>query len=148
MRTIYRVLILVVSLNLPATGRAQVAGQPYQIPAGFESYPAGSLITYGGYNYVTQPDGTMLLAAQQPQTLQQYTIPYTTTTPYVYTTPYVPVYTPPYVGGWYGGGWRGGPWVGPRPPGPWVGPRPGPWMGGGPGFMPPGRMPGPFIRMR
>lgn len=125
--------------------RAQVAGQPYQIPAGFESYPAGTLITYGGYNYVTQPDGTMLLAAQQPQqTVQAYTVPYTTTVPY-YTTPYVPIYTTPYLGGWYGGGYGGGY----RGPGPWMGPRrPGPWMGGGPGFIPPGRMPGPFIRVR
>lgn len=143
MRKIHGLLMIVVGLTFPSSILAQVAGQPYQIPPGFESYSAGTLITYGGYNYVTQPDGTMLLAAQQPQqTIQQYTVPYTTTTPYVYTTPYVPVYAPPLMGGWYGGGmWRPGPWVGPRPPGPWLG-------GPGPGFMPPGRMPGPFIRMR
>jgi hypothetical protein len=38
-----------------------VPGQPYQIPAGYESYPAGTLIEYGGNNYVTQSNGTMLL---------------------------------------------------------------------------------------
>jgi hypothetical protein len=49
---------------LGAYARAQepVAGQPYAIPQGYESYPAGTLITYGGYNYVAQGNGTMLLA--------------------------------------------------------------------------------------
>lgn len=134
-----RALMVLLICGSGLSARAQVAGQPYQIPAGFESYPAGTLITYGGYNYVTQPDGTMLLAAQQPQqAVQTYTVPYTTTR--YYTTPYLPIYTTPYYGGWYGGRYRG--------PGPWMGPRPGPWMGGGPGFIPPGRMPGPFIRVR
>ena len=41
---------------------AQVPGQPYQIPAGYEGYSAGTLITYGGANYVIQDNGTMLLA--------------------------------------------------------------------------------------
>jgi hypothetical protein len=52
---------------LGATARAQepIAGQPYAIPRGYESYPVGSLITYGGYNYVTQDNGTMLLANSQ-----------------------------------------------------------------------------------
>jgi len=140
-----RVMMVLLICGAGLSARAQVAGQPYQIPAGFESYPAGTLITYGGYNYVTQPDGTMLLAAQQPQqAVQLYTVPYNTTQ-YVYARPYVPLYTPGYYGGWYGGGYRG--------PGPWMGPRPGPWMGGpgfgvGPGFIPPGRMPGPFIGIR
>jgi hypothetical protein len=115
------------------TARAQVAGQPYLIPAGFEGYAAGTLITYGGYNYVTQPDGTMLLAAQQPQFVPQYTVPYTTTQ-YVYTTPYVRLYsTPVYIGGI-------------RRPGPWVGSSP--WIGRPSGFIPQGRMPGPIFRPR
>ena len=141
-----RVLMVMLVCGAAGSTMAQVAGQPYQIPAGFESYPAGTLITYGGFNYVTQPDGTMLQAAQQPaqQTVQQYTVPYTRTQ-YINTRPFVPMYGTPYMGGWYGGGYRG--------PGPWLGPRPGLWMGGpgfgvGPGFIPPGRMPGPFLRVR
>jgi hypothetical protein len=48
------------------TARAQspVLGQPYQVPPGYESYVAGSVVAYGGYNYVIQGDGTMLLADQ------------------------------------------------------------------------------------
>jgi len=38
-----------------------IAGQPYQVPAGYTGYAAGAVITYGGYNYVIQGDGTMLL---------------------------------------------------------------------------------------
>ena len=137
-----RWMFILLILTSVTSARAQVAGQPYLIPAGFEGYAAGTLITYGGYNYVTQPDGTMLLAAQQPQTIQQYTFPYTTTK-YFYTTPYVPLYSPPvYIGGIR----RPGPWIG---PGPWVGPRPPvPWMGRPPGFIPPGRIPGPIFRPR
>jgi hypothetical protein len=40
------------------------AGQPYQVPPGYESYGAGTLINYGGLDYVIQGDGTMLLAQQ------------------------------------------------------------------------------------
>ncbi len=61
-------MALLVGFLLPICGiaRAQgpVAGQPYQIPAGYESYGAGTLISYGGSNYVIQGDGTMLLAQQ------------------------------------------------------------------------------------
>jgi hypothetical protein len=63
---------LLVGLLLPICGiaRAQgpVAGQRYQIPAGYESYGAGTLINYGGFNYVIQGDGTMLLAQQTGDT--------------------------------------------------------------------------------
>jgi hypothetical protein len=38
-----------------------VAGQPYQVPTGYEGYGAGTLITYGAASYVIQGDGTMLL---------------------------------------------------------------------------------------
>src|SRR5262249_872409 len=41
------------------TGSA--TGQRYLVPAGCESYSAGTVITYGPSNYVIQGDGTMLL---------------------------------------------------------------------------------------
>ena len=101
----------------------QVAGQPYQIPAGYESYPVGTLITYGGFNYVIQPGGTMLLAAEQTVQPPQY----------IYTTPMAPttIYSP-YINTYPGFGYGYGYWGGGRP-----------WRGPGPYF--PGRGPGPFI---
>src|SRR5690242_18520306 len=33
----------------PVGAQAQVAGQRYQVPAGYEGYSAGSLINYGGF---------------------------------------------------------------------------------------------------
>ena len=60
---------LLVSLFLAMAGsanaQAPMAGQPYAIPAGYEGYSAGTPITYGGYNYVIQDNGTMLLADSQ-----------------------------------------------------------------------------------
>jgi len=44
--------------------QAPVAGQPYQVPGAYAAYAAGTAITYGGYRYVIQGDGTMLLASQ------------------------------------------------------------------------------------
>ncbi|MBI1325378.1 hypothetical protein GC170_19610 [bacterium] len=67
-----RILPTVLFFAATAGVHASVPGVPYQIPSGFESYPAGTLITYGGINYVSQGNGTMLLAASQPQ---QYTAP-------------------------------------------------------------------------
>jgi hypothetical protein len=53
--------------------QAPFAGQPYQVPAGYERYGPGTLISYGGYNYVIQGNGTMLpAAAGQPSELPQY----------------------------------------------------------------------------
>jgi len=56
--------------SLCGTARAQgpIAGQPYQVPAGYEAYGAGTLISYGGFNYVIQGNGTMLLAQQTVDT--------------------------------------------------------------------------------
>jgi hypothetical protein len=53
--------IAVLILGACGTARAQapVPGQPYQVPAGYEAYGAGTLVAYGGYNYVIQCDGTM-----------------------------------------------------------------------------------------
>jgi hypothetical protein len=88
----------------------QVAGQPYQIPSGFEAYPVGTMITYGGFNYVTHPSGTMLLAADQSIPPQQYvyTIPMAPTTVY---SPYFSTYSG-YGDAYWGGGrpwsWSGG----------------------------------------
>ena len=42
-----------------AKAQAPVPGQPYQVPAGYEGYGAGTLVAYAGYNYVVQGDGTM-----------------------------------------------------------------------------------------
>jgi hypothetical protein len=57
--------VLLGLLGAGAHAQEPVAGQPYAIPQGYESYPAGSMITYGGYNYVTLDNGTMLLADSQ-----------------------------------------------------------------------------------
>jgi len=55
-------------LSLATSGSAHAQGpcpgQPYQVPAGYEAYGPGAPINYGGYNYVIQRDGTMLVAAQ------------------------------------------------------------------------------------
>ncbi len=42
-------------------------GVAYGMPEGTEKFAAGTLVPYEGYNYVAQGDGTMMLAAQQPQ---------------------------------------------------------------------------------
>ncbi len=54
-------MLTCLGVSTPAHAQAPTPGQPYQIPAGFEGYGPGTLISYGGYNYVTQGDGTMLL---------------------------------------------------------------------------------------
>jgi len=57
--------ILFLAMAGSVNAQAPMAGQPYAIPAGYEGYSAGTLISYGGYNYVTQDNGTMLLADSQ-----------------------------------------------------------------------------------
>jgi hypothetical protein len=54
-------------LAFSSTVKAQspVPGQSYQVPDGYATYGAGTLISYGGYNYVIQANATMLLADQQ-----------------------------------------------------------------------------------
>jgi len=54
-------LIAVVSMT-QARAQAPLPGVAYIIPAGFETYPAGTMITYAGYQYVSQGNGTMFLA--------------------------------------------------------------------------------------
>jgi len=43
-------------IAMPSAARAQapILGQPYQVPFEFSGYGAGTLINYGGYNYVVQ----------------------------------------------------------------------------------------------
>ncbi len=57
---------LLTSLLLPLCGTANaqgpVAGQPYLVPAGYEAYGPGTVISYGGFTYVIRGNGTMLLA--------------------------------------------------------------------------------------
>jgi hypothetical protein len=56
-----------ISFCEPANAQAPIPGQAYQIPNGFQGYGAGTLISYGGYNYVINPDlTTMVLANQAP----------------------------------------------------------------------------------
>ena len=57
----------VLSAGGPAKAQAPVFGQPYQVPAGYASYAAGTLVNYGGYNYVTAGNGTMVLSNQSVQ---------------------------------------------------------------------------------
>jgi hypothetical protein len=49
----------------PANAQAPIPGQAYQIPNGFQGYGAGTLISYGGYNYVINPDVTTMVLANQ-----------------------------------------------------------------------------------
>ena len=57
--------LAVVMFGASGTAKAQapVFGQPYQVPAGYEGYGCGTPVAYGGYNYVIQGDGTMLLGS-------------------------------------------------------------------------------------
>ena len=45
--------------STPAAPGGVVAGQRYQIPAELAGTPPGTMITYGGRNYLTGNDGTM-----------------------------------------------------------------------------------------
>ena len=126
-----------------------IPGVAYGMPRGTESYAAGTLVSYGGYEYIAQGDGTMMLAAsrgqrplppvrQQTATRVITTVPATTTVVRTVTPAWgytnwgfggpVPVYGPvvrPY-------GW--GPWIGPRPWGPYGGPMRPPFAGPYRGF--------------
>ena len=55
--------LLVVLACGSARAQEPIAGQPYQVPPGYEMYGPGTLISYGGFNYVVQGDGTMLPSA-------------------------------------------------------------------------------------
>lgn len=115
---------------------AQVVGQPYLIPSGYERYTPGTIITYGGHNYVIQTNRTMVLSQPQavaaaPATVTStYVVPSTTTIYRSYPAyPYYrPYYRPPLIGPGFGYGMGFG-----YGPGPWVGPgfMPGPYMGWG-----------------
>jgi hypothetical protein len=65
-----------VSLGAGAQAQEPVAGQHYAIPPGFEGSSAGSLISYGGYDYVTQDNGTMLLSASQDAAGSDNVVPF------------------------------------------------------------------------
>jgi len=47
----------------PHYDRHLVPGYRYLVPDGYEGAPAGSIINYGGYNYIANGDGTMTLAS-------------------------------------------------------------------------------------
>ena len=67
--------VLLLSACGSAHAQSPIAGQPYQVPQGYEIYGAGTLVTYGGFNYVIQGDGTMLPSAPtfyQPPQFQVY----------------------------------------------------------------------------
>ena len=64
------VLMTICGLSLvlfggPANAQAPVPGQAYQIPNGYQGYAAGTVIAYGGYNYVINPDATTMVLANQ-----------------------------------------------------------------------------------
>jgi hypothetical protein len=59
--------VLLLSPCGSAMAQAPVPGQPYQVPAGYELYGPGSLVSYGGFNYVIQGDETMLLSLPPAQ---------------------------------------------------------------------------------
>jgi hypothetical protein len=108
--------LLIVSSPKLVCAQGPIPGQPYQVPAELAGFTPGTLATYGGYDYVIQGDGTMLLAEQPGFTYTSYYVPPTTTY-------FVgqPTYNP-WVG--YRHGWQGQHWGGPH----WHG---GGWHGGG-----------------
>lgn len=119
------VLFGALALSPEAKAQAPVAGVAYQVPSAYASVPPGTLIPYGGYNYVAQGNGTMLLAASQataPPPVASYAPAVTYTNPgYV---PYMNYYGP------VRPGWRPQPYrpfggYGPTPLSPWGGW--GPW---------------------
>lgn len=55
--------LAMITLGVPAKAQSPIAGQAYMVPPGYEAYPAGSSISYGGYNYVIQGNGTMTFAS-------------------------------------------------------------------------------------
>ena len=65
----------------PSLVRAQAPapGQPYQVPAELAGLAPGMQANYGGFNYVIQGDGTMLLAEQPGVSYSSYYVPPTTT---------------------------------------------------------------------
>jgi hypothetical protein len=66
-------IFLIAAASIAAVSMAQARAQSpspgvaYAIPAGFETYPAGTLITYGGYRYLIQDNGTMMFVATIPK---------------------------------------------------------------------------------
>jgi hypothetical protein len=103
---------------LPSAARAQapILGQPYQVPAEFSSYVAGSLINYAGFNYVIRGDGTMLPSQNSGFTYSSYYGPPAAT----YSLVQQPIYSP-WGGyqlassrGWYRHAWYRHAWYGPH----------------------------------
>lgn len=117
--------------------QAPVAGVAYQVPSAHANVPPGTLIQYGGYSYVAQGNGTMLLTAQQaaaPPPVATYAPGVTYTNPAY--APYANYYGP------VRPGWRPNPY---RPYG-GFGPTPltpSPWNNWGP--WPRGRRGGVFV---
>jgi hypothetical protein len=67
----FMLAVLLPSASGSAMAQAPIPGQPYQVPPGYESYQPGTLIAYGGYSYVIQGDGTMLLSCSSVSCDQQ-----------------------------------------------------------------------------
>ena len=92
-------------IAIPNAARAQapVPGQPYQVPFEFSGYGPGTLINYGGFNYVIQGDGTMLLSQDPGFTYSSQYGPPATTYYFVQR----PTYNPwvRYHSRWHGGGY-------------------------------------------
>ena len=78
MRLLYlTALCAALFVAMPSAARAQapIFGQPYQVPFEYSGYGAGTLINYGGFNYVVQGDATMLLSGSAFYPAQQVYYP-------------------------------------------------------------------------
>jgi hypothetical protein len=99
---------------MPNAARAQapILGQPYQVPSEFSAYGAGSLINYGGYNYVIQGNGTMLPSQDSGFTYSSFYGPPAASPYFVQQPVYSPFVSYPLAsyGGWYRHGWYGHGW--------------------------------------
>jgi hypothetical protein len=108
-------------IGAEARAQAPIAGVSYQVPSTYAGVPPGTLVVYGGYSYVAQGDGTMLLAANQAPTPP----PVATYSPGItYANPaYVPSvnYYAPVTPGWRPYPYRPFGGFGPAPLSPWDG---------------------------
>lgn len=71
--------VAVVMMIFGMSQSVSAAPVAYMIPAGFEGYPAGTVLQYGGHNYEIEPNHTMLMIdPAQPQVVAapvQYVAP-------------------------------------------------------------------------
>ena len=71
--------VAVVMMIFGMSQSVSAAPVAYLIPAGFEAYPAGTILQYGGYNYEIEPNHTMMMI--------QPTVPQVVAAPVQYAAP-------------------------------------------------------------